>query len=170
MIEPEKMLAQRNDAEVIKNDKLSMNHMNPGEMDLVSLFELMIGNADYSIIGRHNIKILGLAGFGSEGYTPVPYDFDYTGLVNANYAVPGENLGINSIRERYFLGLCREEQEYRLAMDRIAKYRDEILDLIHLFPYLEEAQKDDFIGYVESYFLMTESPDFITKMLKKTCR
>ncbi|MFC2096584.1 hypothetical protein ACFLQ3_02680 [Bacteroidota bacterium] len=38
---------------------------------------------------------------------PVPYDFDFAGLVNADYANPAEVLDIENVTERYFLGLCR---------------------------------------------------------------
>lgn len=56
-IEPEEMLAQRLDALVVKNDELAMRFMNPGQFDVLALFNYMIGNADYSVSGRHNIKI-----------------------------------------------------------------------------------------------------------------
>jgi hypothetical protein len=170
MIEPEEMLAERNQGVVIENDQLSMRLMEPGTMDLVSMFMFMIGNPDYSITGRHNVKILGLEGFGAKGYTPVPYDFDYTGIVDAIYAIPGENLGIKSIRDRYFMGLCREEDEYQKAIDEIEMHHQEILDLIDAFPYMEERAKSEMIGYLESYFNMASVPNFTNRWMKSTCR
>lgn len=169
MIEPEEMLAERHNALSIKNDKLSMSFMEPESMDLMALFMFMVGNADYSIAGRHNVKILGLPGFGANGYTPVPYDFDYSGLVNATYAVPGEALGIESVRERYYLGLCREEAEFQLAIRQIQKHREEILQLISSFHYLDAKQKSEMIAYLEEYFDLASSPGQ-TKLILKTCR
>lgn len=170
MIEPEEVLAERHHALVIKKDDLRMNWMEPGTMDLVAQFMFMIGNSDYSIAGRHNVKILGLPGFGSSGYTPVPYDFDYTGLVNAVYAVPGESLGISSVEERYYMGPCREEEAYRAAISRIGEHREEILELIRTFPYLEGKHKQEMVAYLESYFNRAREPDFINSSLKRTCR
>ncbi len=170
MIEPEEMLAGRHDGQVIKKDELIMRLMKPETMDLVALFQFMIGNADYSIAGRHNVKILGLPGFGSEGYTPVPYDFDYTGLVNAEYALPGENLGITSIQDRYFLGLCREESEYQQVIDHLEKHRDEILEMINSFPYMKEKKKSEMISYLEGFFILASDTERIRKKLNKTCR
>lgn len=170
MIEPEEMLAERNDGVVIKNDELSMHYMRAAEMDLAALFHYMIGNPDYSITGRHNMKILGLPGYGSLGYTPVPYDFDYTGLVDADYAIPGENLGISSVRQRYFLGPCREDQEFQIAIDHINSHREEILELVEEFPYLSERHKNDMIGYLEDFFSSASGPNFIGSKLKSTCR
>jgi hypothetical protein len=170
MIEPEEMLAERNDAVVIKNDKLVMAVMRTEEMALVSMFQYMVGNSDYSIAGRHNMKVLGLPGFGSEGYTPVPYDFDYSGLVNAYYAIPGDNLGISSVRERYFLGPCLDDQVYLKAIGTLEDYRAEIMEMIHEFPYLEVKEKEYMIAYLEEYFTLSSESEFIEMELKSTCR
>ena len=170
MIEPEEVLAERHNAVVIKKDELGMKFMEPGSMDLVAMFMYMIGNPDFSIAGRHNIKILGLPGFGSEGYTPVPYDFDYTGLVNALYAQPGEGLGISSVEERYFLGPCRSEEEHQLAINRIEEHREEILGMIDSFPYLGGKEKLEMITYLDSYFERVKRPGFIQSELNRTCR
>lgn len=170
LIEPEGMLAERNEGLVFKNDALGMVLMRREEMLGAALFQYMIGNSDYSVAGRHNMKILGLPGFGSEGYTPVPYDFDYAGLVDASYAIPGENLGISSVTQRYYLGPCREEQEYLDAMQYLEDHRAEILELLQEFPYLDEKAREKAIAYIESYFIDASDPDFIKKKLNKSCR
>ena len=130
----------------------------------------MIGNPDFSVSGRHNVKVLGLPGFGTEGYTAVPYDFDYTGLVNAMYAVPGENLGISSVRERYFLGLCRNDEAMVEALEHINQYREEILQVVNSCDYLEEGDKKEMILYLEDYFALATDYDVIGPMLERTCR
>ena len=170
LIEPEEMMAERIDAIVIKNDEISMRFMRKEEMDLAALFQYMVGNPDYSIAGRHNMKLLGLPGFGTVGYTPVPYDFDYTGLVNTEYALPGENLGITTVRQRYFLGPCREDQEYQVAIDHIHSHREEILELVSDFPYMSDRHKNEMIAYLEDYFHSASNQNFIESKLKSTCR
>jgi len=170
IIEPEGLLAERFEALEVKNDALSMALMRAGEMDLAALFQYMIGNPDYSIIGRHNMKILGLEGFGTEGYTPVPYDFDYSGIVNAEYAIPGENLGISSVRQRYYLGLCREDAEYQKAIDHIQSHREEIMTLVSDFTYLHEKHKTEILKYLDQYFTSAAQKDFIKNKLKSSCR
>jgi len=169
MIEPEQMLAERLGAVLIKKDNLVSDLMRPEEMDLVALFQYMIGNADYSVAGRHNLKILGMPGFGSEGYTPVPYDFDYTGLVNAYYAVPGENLGISSVRERYYLGPCREDEVFIAAIEHINQHREEILQLVDGFEQLDPKHKKELMVYLEDYFVLAGSYDALSYSLKRTC-
>jgi hypothetical protein len=170
MIEPEDMLAERVGALVVKKDNLSGSLMRPQEMDLVAQFQFMIGNADYSVSGRHNLKILGMPGFGSEGYTPVPYDFDYSGMVNAYYAVPGENLGIKSVRERYYLGPCREDEAFITATEHILQYKEDIFSLVNDFTQLDQKYKKEVLSYLEEYFAQARSFDELGYSLKRTCR
>lgn len=170
LIEPEELVAKRNDAIVVKNDEISMRYTRSTEMDVAAMFQYMIGNPDYSIAGRHNMKILGLPGFGTDGYTPVPYDFDYAGIVNAEYAIPGENLGISSVTERYYLGPCREDQQFQQAIDQINSKRDEIMELVSDFPYLQGKHKQEMLDYLESYFMSAAGANFIEKKIKSTCQ
>jgi hypothetical protein len=170
IIEPEAMMAERNSAMPIKSDKLALATVNKEWMDKVAYFHYMVGQADYSVTGRHNLKILTLKDYGPTGFIVVPYDFDYTGLVDATYAVPGENLGIASVKDRYYLGKCRSEDIHQRTIDWLASYRDEIMELIMSFDYLEESDREEMVEYIESYYKGSESKSFISKRITPTCR
>jgi len=122
------------------------------------------------VTGRHNLKILFMDTPDIRGYAPVPYDFDYTGLVNTHYAIPGEGLGIKSVRERVFLGPCRTEHIQQQVVDSFKTFRDEITDLILNFEYLDEDERMDMIGYVRAFFQELEEENFIDRKIFKTCR
>ncbi|MCP4310251.1 MAG: hypothetical protein GY790_03225, partial [Bacteroidetes bacterium] len=98
------------------------------------------------------------------------YDFDYSGLINASYAEPGWNLGIKSVTERYYLGLCREEHEFVAGIGYMEEYMEEIVELLHSFPYLDEKTKNSMIAYIEGYFFSASAPGFIDQKLRSTCR
>lgn len=170
IIEDEQMLAERLNAIPVKYDKLSMQHMLTEHMDRVAMFQYMIGNADYSITGRQNVKLLSENKLGVEGLIPVPYDFDYSGLVDASYAVPGETLGIESVTERYYLGACRDEEVYQVTLDFFNRHRDEIIALINDFPYLDKREKNDLISYIQLFYTISSYRGFITNEIKSTCR
>jgi hypothetical protein len=169
MIEPEELLAQRLDAQVIKRDDVSTGLLKPWEMDILALFQYMIGNVDYSIYGRQNIKLLGLPGFGSAGYSPVPYDFDYSGLVNTYYAIPSEFTGLKSVRERMYLGPCRQGNSYVAAAEHLEQCRDEIFALIEEFQYLDQKYKDEMIDYIQEYFDFSENKRVLTATFGRSC-
>lgn len=169
MIEPEQMLADRMGALVVKNDHLPTTLMRPLDLDVLVMFQYMIGNTDFSVSGRHNIKILGLPGYGNQGYTPVPYDFDYTGLVDSYYAEPGEGLGISSVKERYFLGPCRGDGDYIPAIEHINDFKDEIFSQINEFEYLDQKKKNEMTKYLNEYFSLAEKPELIERAIRRTC-
>lgn len=170
LIEPEEKMAERNNCVPIENDRLSLKTVNQEWMDKVAFFSYMVAQMDFSVTGRHNLKILTPKEYGTAGFIPVPYDFDYCGFVDAEYAIPDETLGIESVRERYFLGACRSEQRYREAVDWLAGYRDQIRDLILNFEYIDESEKKFLVDYIESYYEQTQYKNFISRYIESTCR
>jgi hypothetical protein len=168
--EPDELMALRLNSELIKSDKLSIRTVNPEVINSLSMFQYMIGNADYSVTGQHNLRILALKEYGPTGYITVPYDFDYSGLVNADYAVPGEALGTTSVRERYYLGPCRSKQVHEETIQELAKFDDEIKDYIKDFEYLDDKEREDMIEYLDSYFNDSRESGFIDRRIAPTCR
>jgi len=170
LVEPEAMMARRLDAKMIKSDRLSLRTVNHEMMDLTALFSYMVGQGDYSVTGRHNLKILALRNPPPAGFITVPYDFDYCGLVDAHYALPGETLGISNVKERYYLGACREEEVHMETVNKLAEHQQEIEDLIMNFEYMDEDARLDMVTYIASYFLESERDRFVEAYLDPTCR
>lgn len=161
LIEPNEMLSRRLNAREMKHDNLSNQTVNNGAIDLLSMFQYMIGNVDFSVPGRHNLKILAMSSPHPTGFVPVPYDFDYSGLVNARYAVPSEDLGINSVRERYYLGPYRSSFIHLRTAEKIEAVREEIMEMILAFEFLPADERLDMIGYLEGFFVQVEKDRFV---------
>jgi len=154
MIEPEKMLARRSVGTTIKRDDLGHNLMRPYELDVFSLFQYLLGNTDRSAYGRYNA---------------IPYDFDYTGFVDAYYAVPAKELIIKSVLERFYLGPCRGDEAFVAAIEHINQYRDAILQLVNDFEYLDQKNKMEALAYLEDYFVLAADPESFIHILKQSC-
>ena len=171
LIEPDEMMARRLQAREITSDKLAMRTVNKEAMDVLAMFQYMIGNPDYSVTGRHNLKILDkMTTGGSSDYIPVPYDFDFTGIVNAVYATPNEKHGISSVKERIFVGPCRDQESYEKAIAALEIARDEFESHIWFLDYLSEEDRFDMIGYIESFFATAENERFIDREISSTCK
>ncbi len=169
LIEPEGMLAERLDMFKIKNDELTQKYMEPDDMVRVSLFNYMVGNTDFSVNGRHNMKILQPNDVTKTLGIPVPYDFDYSGFVNATYAVPYEGLGIKSVKERYYLGLCKNEPSFEPILKEFLSKKKDLLKVVEDFEYLEGRDKKYLIDYLNEFFEEAERPNFIRNHVKSTC-
>ena len=91
----------------MKTTSLTQRDIDPYVMDRLAIFNYMVSNWDWSIAGQHNVEVIKPVNNNSAGLgKAIPYDFDLTGVVNAEYAVPPPSLGIKDIRERLFLGVC----------------------------------------------------------------
>ena len=174
LVEPDTLMEMRLQGRMIRSDRLSMNVVNREMMDRFAMFSYMVGNSDYSITGRHNVRMVALQNPGDmQGFLVIPYDFDYTGLVNASYAVPderGQELGITHVRDRYYLGPCRNTEVFQEVVDELASHKEEILDYIRNFEYLDEKEKKDIIDYLTSYFEEAGKEDFVRWQIEPTCR
>ncbi|HEX4627484.1 MAG TPA: hypothetical protein VH137_01745, partial [Gemmatimonadales bacterium] len=111
-LEENDRMARRNHAHVFAQKGAFLGDLDFGQMGLLAVFEYMIGNTDWSVRGLHNI--VPIRDSTGEIY-PVPYDFDWSGVISAPYAQPDARLGIATVRERLFRGACRTAEEFALV-------------------------------------------------------
>ena len=169
LIEHSDKMAERNNAMIVESERLSVRTVNGEVMDKVAFFSYMVGQQDYSVTGQHNLKILAPKEYGPTGFIPVPYDFDFCGLVNAQYANPREDTGLQSVRQRYYAGACRDEATHQKTIRWLASFRKKMEDLIMGFEYLPDKEKLDMVEYLDSYFEEAERESFIRFKINSTC-
>ncbi len=154
-LEDDDDVAKRLDGELSELQNLSFGHVDGESMMLLSLFEYMIGNTDMSLAKRHNI-ILVRATNGT--VYPVPYDFDYSGLVNARYAVPAKVLNLTTVRERLYRGPCLTEENLTPFLTRMRGMRDAVMAVYDQVPHLDAGDRKDARGYLDQFFKIIEKP------------
>ncbi len=154
-LEEDDDVAKRLDGETSELQDLSFGHVDGESMMLLSLYEYMIGNTDMSLAKLHNI-ILVRASNGT--VYPVPYDFDYSGLVNARYAVPAKALNLPTVRERLYRGPCLTEEKLAPFLTRLRGMRDEVMALYDQVPNLDQGYRKDARGYLDQFFKIIEKP------------
>jgi hypothetical protein len=169
LIEPINMLTERAKVHEVENLKLSQKNIVPEIMDRVSIFNYMIGNTDWSVPKQHNIKIVTNPEEGTNILGGViPYDFDYSGLVNAHYALPAEPLGLKSVRERRYLGACRSDGQLRERLKQFSDKKSEFYRIINEFQYLTEKDRYRMTWYLEEFFELLDQ-DLLIREVKMEC-
>ena len=133
---------------------------------MTGLFEYMIGNADWSEIAGHNVEILDRGGTA----LAVPYDFDFSGLVDAPYATPPAELGLRSVRERMYRGWCSTEMITSLTVERFRSARAEILELFGSEDRLPDDVRRRALSYLEQFFEDIESDERAERRILRHCR
>lgn len=141
------------------------------------LFQYMIGNTDWDMSRGpedgdccHNSKLIGPTETARTGLTPVPYDFDNAGLVDAPYAVPNEVLKLRSVRQRRYRGLCMHSGPVREALPAFAAARPGFEEEIAAIPGLSERTRTSLRDYLASFFDDVASPEKVERNLIKDCR
>jgi len=169
LIEHLNSVAARNDAMSIDNKKLSQKLMDPYGMARVALFNYMIGNTDWSIAGLHNMKVMKVNDFLVKDPQPVPYDFDHSGMVNTEYAAPTEGLGLESVRDRLYRGICLDKNVTDETIRLFLEKKMQIYDVIEDFELLSKYDKKDMIEYLDGFFRILDSNFLIQRDIYSNC-
>jgi hypothetical protein len=170
-IEPVEILAARTNSVELESRALNQKSIIPEVMDRLAIFNYMIGNYDWAVPNQHNIKVLVPLVFDINRLAiAVPYDFDWTGLVNASYAIPAEIVGTSSVRIRIFTGVCRSKEVYMKDLEVFLEKKEAFYRVINEFPYLSQNSKKDMINYLDEFFDMLVGRQVIINNLLNGCK
>lgn len=115
---------------------------------LVSVFQYMIGNSDWGFERIKNIKFIRRKG----KVIPIPYDFDFSGLVNAPYAIPNSNVGQHHLEERIYLGFENESSPLTGTMRHIKGKRKKLEETVKAFKPLSFDARLEVLEYLKGFF------------------
>ena len=115
---------------------------------LVAEFQYLIGNADWNLASMHNLKLLKKSA--TSPVILVPYDFDFSGLVDAPYALPNNNVGQRSIKQRVYIGQYPNERSN--IQGYLAAKRADLYAIISDFKFLDWTIQGEMKGYLDRYF------------------
>jgi hypothetical protein len=158
LIESIKNVAKRNGCKDWKTGKMDPREVDRRQMTIVALFEYMIGNTDWAVSVNHNTKLILSKKDSIKRPFVVPYDFDYSGFVHTDYAVPDERLNISSVTERLYRGFPRSTEEINEVLHIFKKQKSNIYSLINNFELLTSKSKKEMIYYLDSFFNLIDDP------------
>jgi hypothetical protein len=168
LIEDEDAMAERVKGTILDIPGARAEAFDPGQMGLMFVFQYMIGNIDWATANTQNLEVLRIG----DAHFAVPYDFDWSGLVDAPYVGPSpltERLH-NSVRERLFLGVCWEEIDYRPIMALFTEKREAILATIQAQDGLTEANRRSATEYINEFYRIIRDPERALADFERTCK
>ena len=150
-VEDEKNYKSRMGCEIIEDGIVTSAAFERYDLLRFTLFQYMILNTDWSFYNKHNVEIIN----DSTKTRPcvIPYDFDYSGIVNQPYASPAEKLPIDAVRQALFRckGVTVEEMEMMTKF--FASKKEALISVIDDADYLNKKNrkkmKEDIIGFYE---------------------
>lgn len=152
ILEDEKQLASRNGLVLLKRN-LNPRQTQEEEFQTMAVFEYLIGNTDWSVQYRQNIKLINEGG--AQLPIAVPYDFDHAGIVNTPYAIPAEGLKLNSVRDRRYRGYCVEDpDDFIPTINKFKALKQEIYSLYSDNPLLEKEYLEQTRLYLDDFYVI----------------
>ncbi|WP_422360012.1 hypothetical protein [Reichenbachiella sp.] len=171
LIEPTKAMADRLKRHIDEETKFHYGQFPAENRHMVTIFNYMIGNTDFSILARHNMKTI-MPNVKSDYILPlaIPYDFDYCGMVDPPYAIPADILPIDDITQRLFRGPCEPFEIYQPTLTKFRTKKNQLYDLISNATLLDKKTKVRMTSYLDSFFETLDNESRLKKELAVNCK
>lgn len=172
LIEHKQRLADRLEVEPLTVERAHVSKIQGDHLNLTSVFAYMVGNTDFS-------PLLGPGGECCHNYVlfsnevdpilAVPYDFDQAGVVDAPYAMPNRQFGINTVKQRVYRGRCANNQYLDATLQLFRDRREAIFALIDNQEGLRDSTRKRVRSYIEDFYEIIEEPRKIEREMLDEC-
>jgi len=174
VIEDDKAVAKRNDMKKVSIGLVTREYLEPEQESLIHVFQYMIGNTEYSVMRSepkkdccHNVDLM--APKGASLYTPLAFDFDFAGFVNAPYAQPNPRYKLPNVRMRLFKGKCEYNEQLQSTIQYFHEKKDALFNIIEEEPLLKGPSRPSTRKYLETFYDRIEDPAQVKKWLVGKC-
>ncbi len=127
----------------------------------MAVFQYMIGNSDWELSSGRNVKVVEKGG----KYLTIPYDFDFSGMVNATYAIPNPNYGLASTKERTYLGFEEDLANLDHTLAYFESKQAAIKETIKKFKLLKGKYRQQTTSYLKTFFENIEDIQYRSKKI-----
>ncbi len=167
--------ADRNGWEVLEVPIMPPDQIDPTQLAMFEVFQFMIANTDWSVSQKeededfccHNVIMTGTM---IGPVYAVPFDFDWAGVVDAPYARPDPMMGIRTVRQRRFWGVCKPREIYDSIFPLFNEKREEIYDLYRGQEGLSEEQVRRTIEYHDEFYEVINNDGKVRGQMMGECR
>lgn len=169
LLEEEDEMAKRNNMISIKRMLLRPEITQREDFLNMAVFNYLIGNTDWSVQYRQNIKLIAEDSVSLPA--TVPYDFDHAGIVRAPYAHPAEELKLRSTLERRYRGYCLEDmQEFKDVLARYDNLKEDIYGVYTSTSLLEDKYVQRTLKYLDEFYATIHDPKKLRSEFQYPCQ
>ena len=168
-------MADRLELESIRPTEVEPNQFDQAELANNLLFQLLIANTDFSAkkgpAGEgccHNGRVLTVPG-AQKDWIVVPYDFDQAGIINTDYAVADQRLGIRSVTRRKYRGFCWQNESLPAAVELFRERQAAIIAALTPAEFSASRQKR-LRRFADGFFEILDDPKELQEEIFDECR
>lgn len=169
VIEEDEALARRLGATVFdlaEGKNVPARAFDPVSRMTNAVAQYMVANPDWSDVAGHNVEILDRGGVA----LAVPYDFDFSGLVDAPYATPPPGYRLRSVRERYYRGWCESPFTTAEVLRRFREARTSAVAPWRSEERLSAGERARAVRFLEEFFDAVETGERAERRFLRDCR
>src|SRR5258708_25171259 len=148
-IEDDGDVAKRMEGRTVALPRLLFKDLDSDTLMPMMIFEFMIGNTDFSIYALHNVRLVQRP---DKSLHPIPYDFDFSGLVHPPYALPARALMLTTVRDRLYRGPCRRQELLDPYLANFVAKRDLVTALPDAIPGMDKPSREDARSYLDEFY------------------
>jgi len=149
-IEDDKDYANRTKCEIVETGVIVYDVLERVQFLKTMFFQYLIMNTDFGIINKHNLEMIFVNG--EDKPRGIPYDFDYAGIVNQDYAVPSPKIPISNVREYYFRGKNVSHEEVSMMRDYFNGLESSFYNIVEEADYLTDKSKKAMKKDIEEFY------------------
>ncbi|MGQ1911058.1 hypothetical protein ACT3CE_14875 [Marinifilum sp. RC60d5] len=162
-------VATRNGKTILNFKNIKQYDVDRKSMVMLSLFQLMIGNADWDVTRLHNIDVISVDKHSIP--VAVPYDFDWSGIINHSYFTLSPKIDPDAKYKRQYKGMQWSREELENAFMEFKELRNIFLEKITTCQYLNPENRNKLVSYIdEFYHLINSKKDIRNEILRKSSK
>jgi len=115
----------------------------------------------------HNADLM--APKGEALYSPLAFDFDFSGLVNAPYAQPNPRYKLPNVRVRLFTGDCSYNEQLKATIEYFHEKKPALLRIIDEMEPLTRTSRSGARRYIDAFYDRISEPVKVQKWLIDKC-
>lgn len=166
MIEDPDDMAKRHNGKILDIGSAPMDRVDQFQLGLMALYNYMILNTDYSVPVVHNIEMVSTDHF--QPPVPVPYDFDWSGIINIPYDSPYADEKTRYSGRRY-KGPCMKYRQFEQLFQHMYERRAGLYRLYRDFPYLDEDLRSRCLQEINMFYITIGNRGLIRREFIKNC-
>ena len=166
LLEDPEDMAERNKAHLLELGSIQQEKLDQKHFALMALFNYMILNTDYSVPIMHNIELVYTDNF--KPPLPVPYDFDWSGLINIPYDSPYATRNTR-YPGRIYKGPCLKRKQLEVVFSKMYSRHEDLDRLYRNFPYLDEDMRNRTLQELDMFYITIGSRKLVRQEFIRNC-
>ena len=173
IIEHKKQLSVRLGVKVADIQGTQHSRLDIEQASIASVFQYLIGNTDFSLVRGtpeesccHNGILVSKD---DTAFFPIPYDFDFAGIVDAPYAEPNPKFKIRSVTTRLYRGHCSVNSALRTTIPLFAQKRDAVLELVQTQEGLTDRERKRTLKFIGKFYSQIADQRKMERRFSREC-